>query len=147
VRWGAWRGTAAEGADTGWVFDGPQEVILDTRSSASDTCTPERATLPKQRDNAEPNATGQHSKKPTTAHYVPRQMREARDRKRLQATYSAATVKGVADKPATDPTALSPFPAQETKCIQVGRTTYAVTSQPGTSYTSQDYDSISVILD
>ena len=31
------------------------------------------------------------------------------------------------------------------KCIQVGRETYAVTSQPETSYTSQDYDSISVI--
>ena len=71
----AWRWTAAEGADTGGAFDWPQEVILDTRSSASDTCAPERATLPKQRDNAEPDATGQHPKKPTTAHDVPRQMR------------------------------------------------------------------------
>ena len=37
------------------------------------------------------------------------------DLKRLQATYSAATGKGVADNPAADPTALSPeLPAQET---------------------------------
>jgi len=31
------------------------------------------------------------------------------------------------------------------RCIQVGRETYAVTSQPGTPYTFDDYDSISVI--
>ena len=39
----------------------------------------------------------------------------------------------------------SPSQTDTKKCIQVGRETYPVTSQPGTSYTSQDYDSISVI--
>jgi hypothetical protein len=39
----------------------------------------------------------------------------------------------------------SPGQTNAKKCIQVGRDTYAVTSQPGTSYTSQDYDSLSVI--
>jgi len=60
--------TTAEKTDTGETFDRPQEVILDTRPCASDTCAPERATLPKQGDNAGPDATGKHSKKPTTAH-------------------------------------------------------------------------------
>ena len=39
----------------------------------------------------------------------------------------------------------SPSQPDTKTCIQVGRETYALTSQPGTSYTSQDYDSISVI--
>jgi hypothetical protein len=39
----------------------------------------------------------------------------------------------------------SPSQPDTKKYIQVGRDTYAVTSQPGTSYTSQDYDSILVI--
>jgi hypothetical protein len=43
------------------------------------------------------------------------------------------------------PTDASPSQQDTKKCIQVGRETYAVTSQPETSYTSQDYDSISVI--
>ena len=43
------------------------------------------------------------------------------------------------------PTDASPSQPDTKKCIQVGRETYAVTSQPGTSYTFQDYDSILVI--
>ncbi len=44
------------------------------------------------------------------------------------------------------PTVVSPSQPDTKKCsIQVGRETYAVTSQPGTSYTPNDYDSISVI--
>jgi hypothetical protein len=39
----------------------------------------------------------------------------------------------------------SPSQSDTKTCIQVGGETYAVTSQPGTSYTSQDYDSILVI--
>ena len=39
----------------------------------------------------------------------------------------------------------SPSQPDTKKCIQVGRETYAVTSQPGTSYSSPDYDSILVI--
>ena len=39
----------------------------------------------------------------------------------------------------------SPSQPDTKKCIQVGRDTYAITSQPETSYTSQDYDSILVI--
>jgi hypothetical protein len=39
----------------------------------------------------------------------------------------------------------SPSQPDTKKCIQVGRETYAVTSQLGTSYTSQDYDSKLVI--
>ncbi len=31
------------------------------------------------------------------------------------------------------------------KCIQIGNKTYAIMSQPRSPYTSQDYDSISVI--
>jgi len=45
----------------------------------------------------------------------------------------------------SSPTDASPSQPDTKKCIQVGRETYAVTSQPGTSYTSQDYDSILVI--
>ena len=43
------------------------------------------------------------------------------------------------------PTDTSPSQPDTKKCIQVGRETYAVTSQPGTSYSSPDYDSILVI--
>ena len=43
------------------------------------------------------------------------------------------------------PTDASPSQPDTKKCIQVGRETYAVTSQPGTSYSSPDYDSILVI--
>jgi len=43
------------------------------------------------------------------------------------------------------PTDASPSQPDTKKCIQVGRETYTVTSQPRTSYTSNDYDSISVI--
>jgi hypothetical protein len=43
------------------------------------------------------------------------------------------------------PTDASPSQPDTNKCIQVGRETYAVQSQPRTSYTSNDYDSISVI--
>jgi len=43
------------------------------------------------------------------------------------------------------PTDASPSQPDTKKCIQVGRETYTVTSQPGPSYTFQDYDSISVI--
>ena len=43
------------------------------------------------------------------------------------------------------PTDHSPSQPDTKKCIQVGRDTYAVTSQPGTSYTSNNYDSISAI--
>ena len=43
------------------------------------------------------------------------------------------------------PTDASPSQPDTKKCIQVGRETYAVTSQLGTSYTSQDYDSKLVI--
>jgi len=39
----------------------------------------------------------------------------------------------------------SPSQSDKKKCIQVGRDTYAVMSQPGTSYSSHDYDSILVI--
>ena len=39
----------------------------------------------------------------------------------------------------------SPSQPDAKKCIQVGRATYAVTSHPGTSYASQDYDSILVM--
>jgi hypothetical protein len=42
------------------------------------------------------------------------------------------------------PTDASASQPDTKKCVQVGRETYAVTSQPGTTYTSQDYDSISV---
>ena len=45
----------------------------------------------------------------------------------------------------SSPTDASPSQPDTKKCIQVGRETYAVTSQPGTSYTSPDYDSILVI--
>jgi hypothetical protein len=43
------------------------------------------------------------------------------------------------------PTDHSPSQPDTKKCIQIGRDTYAVTSQPGTSYTSNNYDSISAI--
>jgi hypothetical protein len=43
------------------------------------------------------------------------------------------------------PTDASPSQPNTKKCIQVGRETYAVTSQPGTSYSSPDYGSILVI--
>ena len=43
------------------------------------------------------------------------------------------------------PTDHSPSQQDTKKCIQIGRDTYAVTSQPGTSYTSNNYDSISAI--
>jgi len=43
------------------------------------------------------------------------------------------------------PTDASPNQPDTKKCIQVGRDTYALMSQPGTSYTFQDYDSILVI--
>ena len=43
------------------------------------------------------------------------------------------------------PTDASPSQPDTKKCIQVGRETYAVTSQPGTSYSSPDYDSTLVI--
>ena len=39
----------------------------------------------------------------------------------------------------------SPSQSDTKTCIQVGRETYAVTSQPGTPYTFDVYDSISVI--
>ena len=40
----------------------------------------------------------------------------------------------------------SPSQPDTKTCIQVGRETYTVTSQPGPSYTFQDYDSILVCL-
>jgi len=43
------------------------------------------------------------------------------------------------------PTDASPSQPDTRRCIQVGRDTYALTSQPGTSYAPHDYDSILVI--
>ena len=43
------------------------------------------------------------------------------------------------------PTDASPNQPDTKKCIQVGRDVYALTSQPGTSYSSHDYDSILVM--
>ena len=43
------------------------------------------------------------------------------------------------------PTDVSPIQPDTKKCIQVGRDAYALTSQPGTSYSSHDYDSILVM--
>jgi hypothetical protein len=88
---GTWQGADAEGAYAGGTCGGSQDLIQGARPPAD---TPTRGAVPGRR----PDDTSKHPIRPAMTYCVPRQMHEKLDQ-----------------KPAADPTALSPEPpVQET---------------------------------